>query len=157
MTGDIPSKKKIGFKVNDDLMAYLKRHNRYLKLPVEYQDLARYMSSLPLLDADGNDTLWETVYYPESDMSDLNRALTEIYAFLKTDGDIRVQELLSVARIDFCTFGNTHPFRVRIVNKLNDNYDHFYVKKQMPPGFTGLSLRICCLQTTWDIWFIKIP
>lgn len=141
MTGDIPSKKKIGFKVNDDLMAYLKRHNRYLKLPVEYQDLARYMSSLPLLDANGNDTLWETVYYPESDMSDLNRALTEIYAFLKTDGDLKVQELLSVARIDFCTFGNTHPFRVRIVNKLNDNYDHFYVKKADASRIYGLELE----------------
>lgn len=141
MQGDIPSKKKIGFKVNDDLKSYLERHNRYMKLPVEYDDLSRYMSSLPLLDADGNDTYWETVYYPESDMDDLNRSLTEIYSYLKADGDLEVLELLSVARIDFCTFGNTHPFRVRVVNKLNDNFDHFYVKKADASRIYGLELE----------------
>jgi hypothetical protein len=141
MQGDIPSKKKIGFKVNDDLKAYLEQQNRYIKLPVEYEDLSRYMSSLALLDAGGNDTLWETVYYPESDMEDLNTSLTEIYAFLKTDGDVEVLEHLSVARIDFCTFGNTHPFRVRVVNKLNDNFDHFYVKKADSSRIYGLELE----------------
>ncbi len=141
MQGDIPSKKKIGFKVNNDLKAYLEQHNRYIKLPVEYEDLSRYMSSLALLDSDGKDTLWETVYYPESDMEDLNTSLTEIYAFLKTDGNVEVLEHLSVARIDFCTFGNTHPFRVRVVNKLNDNFDHFYVKKADSSRIYGLELE----------------
>lgn len=141
MQGDIPSKKKIGFKVSKSFEAYLTKHNRYVELPVEYEDLARYMSSLPLLDAHGNDTLWETVFYPETDMEDLNKSLTQIYAFLKTDGDIQVQEHLSVARIDFCSFGNTHPFRVRIVNKLNDNYDHFYVKKADASRIYGLELE----------------
>ena len=34
-----------------------------------------------------------------------------------------------VDRIDYCTFGNSKPFRIRIKNQYNDNYDYFYIKK----------------------------
>ena len=129
MKGDVPSKKKVLFTINDDLKSYMTEYSRAIELPIQYQDLMHYTMSNSLLDNDGNDTLWETVYYSEIDTTELNIALTQIYALLKTDGDTEVMEHLSVARIDYCTFGNTHPFRVRIINRLNDNYDHFYVKK----------------------------
>src|SRR4029078_13440971 len=48
---------------------------------------------------------------------------------------------LDVARIDYCTFGNSHPFRIRIVNKYNDNYDHYYIKIADASRIYGLELE----------------
>jgi hypothetical protein len=48
---------------------------------------------------------------------------------------------LDVARIDYCTFGNSHPFRIRIVNKFNDNYDHYYIKIADASRIYGLELE----------------
>ena len=142
MRGDIPSKKKIPFPVNQELAVYLRKYGRHISLPVQYEDLQqRYTSAVPLLDQNGNDTFWQTVFYSESDSLEINTALTQIYALLKTDGDVEVLEHLSVARIDFCTFGNSQPFRVRIINRLNDNYDHFYIKKVDASRIYGLELE----------------
>ncbi len=141
MRGDIPSKKKIPFTIKDPFLQYLKKVGRVIELPIQYDDLTRMTTSVALLDAEGNDTLWETAYYTPSDTRELNSALTQIYAFLKTDGDLGVLEHLKVARIDYCTFGNTKPFRVRIINGLNDNYDHFYVKKADASRLYGLELE----------------
>ncbi|GJM32355.1 MAG: hypothetical protein DHS20C18_13560 [Saprospiraceae bacterium] len=96
---------------------------------------------MPLIDRQGRDTLWETVYFQESDREEIFAGLREIYALLKTDGDDSVLEHLTVARIDFCTFGNTKPFRVRIINRINDNYDHFYLKKADASRVYGLELE----------------
>ena len=60
---------------------------------------------------------------------------------MKTDGDVAVLDHLSVARIDYCTFGNTRPFRIRIINRLNDNYDHFYIKRADASRVYGLELE----------------
>lgn len=141
MQGNVPSQKKVIIPVRPPLQAYLAEHGRAAKLPIQYEDLLRYHSSAPLLDAQGEDTLWETVYYTESERADIFRALTFIYALLKTDGDVEVVEHLSVARVDYCTFGNTKPFRVRIINRLNDNYDHFYVKRADASRVYGLELE----------------
>ena len=141
MRGDIPSHKKIGFEISKDFEAYLHRFNRSNDLPIQYEDLTRFTSSIPLLDSCGNDTLWETVYYDQTEMDEIHQALTQIYALLKTDGDSEVLKHLSVARIDFCGFGNTQPFRIRIINRLNDNYDHFYVKKADASRVYGLELE----------------
>lgn len=141
MKGNIPSRKKAPIPVKPPLRAYLKKHNRATALPMQYSDLLRYDSSVPLLDQEGHDTLWETVYYSQSDFRDVNEAMKIIYALLKTDGDVAVLDHLTVARIDYCTFGNTKPFRVRIINRLNDNYDHFYIKKADASRLYGLELE----------------
>lgn len=141
MQGNIPSKKKPLIPASPSLFEYLIEHNREVKLPLQYEDLLRYTASVPLFDQSGVDTLWETVYFSESDRREINAALTHIYALLKMDGDTRASEHLNVARIDFCTFGNTKPFRVRIINRLNDNYDHFYVKKADASRIYGLELE----------------
>ena len=117
------------------------KYHRTSPLPLQYEDLLRYESSTALIDPDGNDTLWETVYYSQADRAEIYEALTLIYALLKTDGDTEVTEHLTVARIDYCTFGNTKPFRIRIINRLNDNYDHFYVKKADASRIYGLELE----------------
>lgn len=136
-----PSKKKVVIPVSTELSAYLERYGRKTKLPVQYNDLLRYEASIPVTDLNGNDTFWETVYYPESDREDLFPKLTNIYALLKTDGDTEGLDHLKVARVDYCTFGNTKPFRVRILNGLNDNYDHFYVKRSDASRVYGLELE----------------
>jgi hypothetical protein len=141
MKGNIPSRKKVMISVKRPFMNYLRKNNRTADLPMQYEDLLRYESSIPLLDQEGNDTLWETVYYSQSDFEDVNQAMKLIYALLKTDGDVEVLDHLTVARIDFCTFGNTKPFRVRIINRLNDNYDHFYIKKADASRVYGLELE----------------
>ena len=46
-----------------------------------------------------------------------------------------------MARVDYCTFGNSHPFRIRIVNKFNDNYDHYYIKRIDASRIYGLELE----------------
>lgn len=141
MKGNKPSKKKVSFQVQKELNIYLEAYNRNIKLPLQYEDLLRFTTAVPLLDNDENDTFWQTVYYSESDSRELHKAMREIYALLKTDGDLKVLEHLSVARIDYCTFGNSKPFRVRIINRFNDNYDHFYVKRADASRIYGLELE----------------
>src|SRR5258708_2338030 len=48
---------------------------------------------------------------------------------------------LYVDRIDFCTFGNSMPFRIRIVNSYNDNQDYFYLKRADASRVYGLELE----------------
>jgi len=43
--------------------------------------------------------------------------------------------------VDYCSFGNSHPFRIRIVNKFNDNYDHYYIKIADASRVYGLELE----------------
>jgi hypothetical protein len=141
MRGNIPSKKKPAFPVGRELLGYLKRYNRAAELPLRYEDLLRHEISVPLLNERGQDTLWETVQYPPSEQEDLFRSLTYIYSMIKAGGDLDILNHLTVARIDYCTFGNTNPFRVRIINRLNDNYDHFYVKRSDASRVYGLELE----------------
>ncbi|MGR3811706.1 hypothetical protein [Jiulongibacter sp. NS-SX5] len=135
------SKKKIPFKINTDLRSYLMKYGREEELPLKYSDLLRFDNRMPLLDKDNNDTLWETVTYPQSDMSEIYHNLKEIYADLKTDGDATVIKHLVVDRVDTCTYANTSPFRVRIINMVNDNYDYFYIKNADASRVYGLELE----------------
>nr|WP_255749372.1 hypothetical protein [Pontibacter liquoris] len=120
---------------------YLHHYDRETKLPVHYEDLLHYTDSFPYYDKKGQDTLWESVMYEQQTQQELNTGLTMIYALLKTDGDMSVMEHLYVSRIDYCTFGNSHPWRVQIMNQLNDNYDYFYVKRADASRVYGLELE----------------
>jgi hypothetical protein len=71
----------------------------------------------------------------------LNESLKQVYALLKVDGDFSVVRHLYVDRVDFCTFGNSTPFRIRIVNAYNDNQDYFYIKKADASRVYGLELE----------------
>jgi hypothetical protein len=136
-----PSRKKPMFPVHDRLRAYLKNHGREVKLPVSYNDLLRITYSIPLKDKKGNDTYWETVVYDMRDWEFIRGGLVQMYAILKTEGDLTFTAHLDVARIDYCTFGNSNPFRIRIVNKFNDNYDHYYIKIADASRIYGLELE----------------
>ncbi len=135
------SKKKIPFAISTKLRSYLTQFGREQKIPLKYEDLLRYNSKVTLYDKKGEDTLWETVYYPQSDMEEIYENLKAIYADLKTDGDEAVINHLVVDRVDVCTYANTLPFRIRIINKVNDNGDYFYIKKADSSRIYGLELE----------------
>ncbi len=141
MNNNKPSKKKIPYPVNSILNDYLLEHNRKAKLPLDYKDLLRFEQAVPLLNQEGEDTHWQTVFFAPSDIDDIYDALKKIYALLKTDGDTQVHEHLTVARIDHCLYGNSKPFRIRIINRLNDNYDHYYIKRTDASRIFGLELE----------------
>ena len=136
-----PSRKKPMFAVKDKLRLYLTKYGRETKLPVSYQDLLRFTYSIPLKDKFGRDTFWESVTYDMREWEWLRETLVQTYAILKTEGDLSFAEHLDVQRIDFCSFGNSQPFRIRIVNKLNDNYDHYYIKFADASRIYGLELE----------------
>ncbi|MCS5663808.1 MAG: hypothetical protein NZ604_05950 [Flavobacteriales bacterium] len=140
MSENYTSQKKPTYPVGKPLMGYLRKYSRELRIPVRYLDLKHYFTTVPLEDNGGDPTLWETVLYSESDMKELNEGLTETYSILKSDGTTHIEHL-SVDRIDYCSFGNSHPFRVKIINQLNDNYDYFYVKKVDASRIYGLELE----------------
>jgi hypothetical protein len=137
-----PSKKKPIFSINHKLRDYLKKYGREVKLPVSYKDLQRFTFTVPLKDKKGNkSSYWETVSYDSVEWKFLRENLVKIYAILKTEGDMSFVNHLDVARIDFCFFGNSQPFRIRIVNKFNDNYDHYYIKQADASRVYGLELE----------------
>jgi hypothetical protein len=133
--------RKPSYPISAALRAYLARHGRELVLPVSYQRLGKFEETVPLFDAEGRDTLWETVIYGPDETAQLKVDLKRVYALLKVDGDLSVMEHLYVDRVDFCSFGNSLPFRVRIVNSINDNPDYFYVKQADASRAYGLELE----------------
>ncbi|MBU2915080.1 MULTISPECIES: hypothetical protein [Reichenbachiella] len=135
------SKKKIPYKVGPLLLKYLRKYQRAINTPIEYTDLFRYDNSIPLYDKNGKDTLWETVFYPQSDMASIYHSLKKIYAVIKSDGDLAVIDHLVIDRVDICQYGNTKPFRVRVVNQINDNFDYFYIKNADASRVYGLELE----------------
>ena len=135
------SRKKPSYPLTPGLREYLRDYDRDVSLPVGYADLRRFSNSFPLLDRVGKDTLWQTVLFEGPEMQELGAGLTEVYAQLKTAGDLSFTQHLVADRIDYCEFGNSQPFRVRIVNRFNDNYDYFYVKKADASRLYGLELE----------------
>ncbi len=137
----IISKKKIPFPISQRLRTYLKEQEREKRIGITYIDLTRYESSFTLYDKYGKDSLWETVLFPTAESDQVHQGLKEVYSILTADGDVSVIEHLFVDRIDICIYGNTRPFRVRIVNRINDNFDYFYVKHADASRIYGLELE----------------
>ena len=138
---DKPSRKKPFYLINPTLRQYLKTHGRETSLPLSYSDLLNITYSVPIMDKAGKDTLWEKALYDMRDWNHIKEGLINLYAILKTEGDYTFTKHLDVARIDYCTFGNSNPFRIRIVNRYNDNYDHYYIKKEDASRVYGLELE----------------
>jgi hypothetical protein len=115
------SKKKEVYAISDELRGYLEQYGREMPLPIKYTDLLRYEDKIPVLDKHEQDTLWVSLIYSESETNHIHAALKRIYAILQAGGAQGVQDHLYVERVDLCLYGNTNPFRVRIVNRINDN------------------------------------
>jgi hypothetical protein len=136
-----PQLKKPSFPISPALRTYLQRYRRERSIPVSYERLRSFTESCPLPDSKGLPTLWESVVYDSLEMGPLHEDLKRIYALLRTDGDLSVMRHLYIDRIDFCSFGNSAPFRIRIVNAYNDNPDYFYVKRGDASRVYGLELE----------------
>lgn len=135
------SRKKKVYTISSALRAYLIDYAREVDIPIHYHELLRYSNSIALYDSKDQDTLWETVFYEQSDREEIHLNVKKIYALLKAGGDMSVMEHLYVDRIDLCIYGNTQPFRVRIVNRINDNFDYFYIKNADASRVYGLELE----------------
>lgn len=135
------SKKKVTYPIDRDLRDYLVNNNREIDLPIKYDDLLHFNNAIAVYDKKGKDSLWETALYSHTDVEHIHEGLKQIYSILKTEGDSHVHKHLHVERVDYCTFGNSNPFRIKIVNNYNDNYDYFYVKQADASRIYGLELE----------------
>ncbi len=135
------SKKKPTFPINSKLYNYLTEYNRNIKIPIFYDDLLRFSGSITVYDKNDKDTLWIRVYYPEFEQREIDLSLKRMYNILHGDGTEDNLDILIVDEIDYCTFGNSKPFRIKIRNILNDNYTYIYVKKADASRVYGLELE----------------
>jgi len=133
--------KKPIFPVSPALQKYLKFYERDSKLPITYDDLLLFDESFPIMDKHGKDSLWKGPIYASSQIEELHNGLKVIYANLKASGNLRIVQHKYIDKIEYCSFGNTHPFRIRIVNRLNDVYDYFYVKRADASRIYGLEME----------------
>ncbi|MBK9419923.1 MAG: hypothetical protein IPN44_02595 [Flavobacteriales bacterium] len=131
--------KKPNFRVGDGLARYLVKHGRNTPIPVAYEDLLRHDGLMAQTGPDGKETLWTTVMLRPSEMEDMHDRLVELYQVLIGYG--RALPYLRVASIDFCGYGNSQPFRIKILNQLNDNHDYYYIKKADASRVYGLELE----------------
>lgn len=138
---DKPSRKKLLYPVRNELSDYLKRQGREVTLPISHKDLLNFTWSIPIKDKYGNYTHWEKAVYDNRDWEYLKEGLVKIYAILKTEGDLSFADHLDVERIDYCAFGNSLPFRIRIINRYNSNFDHYYMKITDASRIYGLELE----------------
>jgi hypothetical protein len=135
------SRRKEKYPVSPSLMQYLHYFGRRADIPVVYDDLLRFTASMPYENPSCEETLWLTVAYEPSVMAELQPKLTRLYAMLKIGGDLSRTEHLAVERVDFGDFGNSRPFRIRIINRFNGNTDHYYVKYADASRVYGLELE----------------
>ena len=131
--------KKPVYKIKANLKDHLRQYSRLDNLPITYEDLVHFTDLIPLEDDEGKKTLWHLAIYKQDELQALSKALVEVYQKLVSDGD--TIPYLRIDRIDFCSFGNSQPFRIRVVNEINDNYDHFYVKRADSSRIYGLELE----------------
>ncbi len=141
MTEKLMSKKKPFFPISKELNEYLSLYNRNLKIPIFYEDLKRFSGSVVVYNKNDKDTLWVRVFYSEHERADIDLSLKKVYNLLHSDGNESNIDFLNIDAIDYCTFGNSKPFRIKIRNKLNDNFTYFYVKKADASRVYGLELE----------------
>lgn len=135
------SKKKPAYPISKELDKYLDYYNRKIEIPIHYEDLLRFSGSVAVYDANDEDTLWVRVFYPEFDRDEIDLALKRVYSNFVSDGSDSIFPYLNVDYVDYCTFGNSKPFRIKVRNILNDNYTLLYVKKTDASRVYGLELE----------------
>ncbi|MAM19699.1 MAG: hypothetical protein CME35_12130 [Gramella sp.] len=141
MQEKLMSRKKPSFPINDRFNRYLAKYNRNTRIPVFYDDLLRFSGSVVVYDQHDEDTFWVRCYYPDFERIEIDNSLKKVYTILHSDGSDDSLEWLNVDAIDYCTFGNSKPFRIKIRNILNDSFTYFYVKKADASRLYGLEFE----------------
>ncbi|MBK9148111.1 MAG: hypothetical protein IPM12_09900 [Flavobacteriales bacterium] len=134
-----PGLRKKLYPLGLELRDYLVAGDRAGQLPIAYADLTRHDGVMPRRGPDGADTLWQTVLYRPADREELDLHLVQTYQRLVADG--RRIEHLRIGGVDLCPYGNSQPFRVKVINQINDNHDYFYVKRTDANRVYGLELE----------------
>ena len=135
------SKKKPFYPISKELAKFLTKHDRWVNIDLSYDDLLRFSDSIIVYDKNDNDTLWVRTFYSESDRKEIDHNLKIIYTILHSDGNRSSIPYLNIDSIDYCTFGNSKPFRIKIRNIINDNFVYFYVKKTDASRVYGLEFE----------------
>lgn len=141
MEEKLMSRKKPSFPINERFNNYLGKYNRNTKIPVFYDDLLRFSGSIAVYDRHDEDTLWVRCYYPDHERLEIDESLKHVYTILHSDGSDESLDFLNIDAIDYCTFGNSKPFRIKVRNILNDSFTYFYVKMADASRIYGLELE----------------
>ena len=141
MAEKLISKKKPFYPISKVLAGFLKSYNRWINTPIFYEDLLRFSGSVAVYDINDNDTLWVRVYYTDSERREIDYSLKKIYTLLHSDGNESGIQYLNIDAIDYCTFGNSKPFRIKIRNVLNDNFTYYYLKRTDASRIFGLEFE----------------
>jgi len=141
MKKNLISTKKAVYPVRKGFYDYLSKYGRIFGEGIRYDDLLRFDNSIAQHDETGKDTLWSTVYYAPSEMKEIYDSLRVTYAILYGHRDRQIIEHLDIDRVDLCLYGNTMPFRIRVINRMNDNIDYYYVKRTDANRIYGLELE----------------
>ena len=135
------SKKKPFYPISKKLENFLRQHDRWIEDVISYDDLLRYSDSINIYDTKNKDTLWVRLIYNESERIEIDKNLKIIYTLLHSDGNSTSIPYLNIDSVDYCTFGNSKPFRVKIRNIVNDNFTYFYVKKTDASRIYGIEFE----------------
>lgn len=131
--------KKPFYKIKSPLRDHLKAYSRLTNLPLKYEELLQYSDLIPMEDDMGEPTLWYSVIYRPSDLEYIEKALIHTYQLLMVDGE--AIPFLKITSIEYCSFGNSKPFRIKVINEINDNHDYFYIKRADASRVYGLELE----------------
>lgn len=125
------------YPVSEALQQYLRLYKRDIELPLAYSELNHYRYTNAVKDENGKHTHWENVVYDKKTFSVLQDKLIASYNLLKNQntGTFRI------ADIDFCEFANSMPFRITIINTINNEPDLFYIKSADASRIYGLELE----------------
>ena len=83
----VTQQRKQFFPINNLFREYLQIFHRSLELPVSYEDLLKYDDAFPLINKEGNDTLWQTLIYEQQFGREVYEGLKRIYVLLRSGGD----------------------------------------------------------------------
>ncbi|MBC7890359.1 MAG: hypothetical protein H7Z13_20985 [Ferruginibacter sp.] len=136
-----PMMQKDVFPVNAAFGKYLQHYGRDVELPLLYTDLINYSYADPLKDKKGKWTHWENAVYEPVQLEALEGKLINTFARLKKLPLPVATTQFDVERIDFCEYGNSVPFRIKMVEKDTGQYNFFYVKLADASRIYGLELE----------------
>ncbi|MDA7803478.1 hypothetical protein N8987_02730 [Crocinitomix sp.] len=131
--------KKPFYKIKQPLKEHLRQYSRLATFPISYEDLASHGEIIPLTDENGKSTFWNAVLFNPSDIDQIYSDLLSLYQMLYADGSPIAY--IKIGSVDFCIYGNSKPFRIKVVNEINDNHDYYYIKKADASRVYGLELE----------------